>query len=403
MALTKYRLEELLDRNTEYNTQLKYSIANVRGVLNTKGIAGTKVSVDHRDLSKFIVVRPRGFIFNHRVHDKLGLGYNTSNNTYIFTNDYVSFYVKPEIIKTVLLPDYLYIWYLRPEFDRYMLYKTYGSATLFFNWDNMCELEIELPDLLTQKKYVGFVNSLVEQEHVKVLLVANENELIQYEPIVEETQDKQEAAELLDRLSNHSNRRMTETSQKYLNVKEKTISDTIIFEGDVSHAIKNILLNYRSDYLARFTGDREVEEILRLLEKNDLSNLRTFIFACQKAEDIFKIIKPNGESDIDFINTIFYSIISFSGMLKSGERVPWNSNKSLSVNLSSEKYPLFHFCYDYIMQQSLDVNEIGGDRESIEYLLDGLTDLEQYEGYDKIQRMQIHFFIENLMDVVKKL
>ena len=154
MALTKYTLGELLVRNTENNEALHYGAEDVRGVLNAKGISSTKVSVDGRDLSKFLVVRPGGFIFNHRVHDKLGLGYNTSNEVYIFTNDYVAFYVRPEIKDTILLPEYLYMWFLRSEFDRYMLFKTYGSATLFFNWDNMCELEITLPDISVQQKYV---------------------------------------------------------------------------------------------------------------------------------------------------------------------------------------------------------------------------------------------------------
>ena len=164
MALTKYTLGELLDRNTEYNEQLKYGISSVRGILNTKGIADTKVSVDERDLSKFLVVRPGGFIFNHRVHDKLGLGYNTSKDVYLFTNDYVAFYVKPNKVGKVLLPEYLYMWYLRSEFDRYMLFKTYGSATLFFNWDNMCELEIELPDVTIQQKYVDIYKAMVANQ-----------------------------------------------------------------------------------------------------------------------------------------------------------------------------------------------------------------------------------------------
>lgn len=164
MALTKYRLGELLERNAECNESLTYGATNVRGVLNTKGISSTKVSVDDRDLSKFIVVRPGGFIFNHRVHDKLGLGYNTSSDVYIFTNDYVSFYVKPDIIGKILIPDYLYIWFLRPEFDRYMLFKTYGSATLFFNWDNMCELEIELPSVAVQQKYADIYNAMVANQ-----------------------------------------------------------------------------------------------------------------------------------------------------------------------------------------------------------------------------------------------
>ena len=164
MALTKYTLGDLLDRNNETNIDLKYGVEDVRGVLNTKGISNTKVSVADRDLSKFLVVRPGEFIFNHRVHDKLGLGYNTSNDTYIFTNDYVSFYVKSELKETVLLPDYLYIWFLRPEFDRYMLFKTYGSATLFFNWDNMCELEIKLPDIGVQQKYVDIYKAMVANQ-----------------------------------------------------------------------------------------------------------------------------------------------------------------------------------------------------------------------------------------------
>ncbi len=164
MALTKYALGELLVRNSECNKQLKYGVPDVRGVLNTKGISATKVNVDDRDLGKFLVVRPGGFIFNHRVHDKLGLGYNTSNDVYIFTNDYVAFYVKTEVKEKVLLPDYLYIWYLRPEFDRYMLFKTYGSATLFFNWDNMCELEIELPDVNVQQKYVDVYKAMVANQ-----------------------------------------------------------------------------------------------------------------------------------------------------------------------------------------------------------------------------------------------
>ncbi len=164
MTLTKYRLAELLMRNTETNLRMEYSISDVRGVLNTKAISSTKVDVSGRDLRKFLVVRPGGFIFNHRVHDRLGLGYNTSNDVYIFTNDYVAFYVKPSVAKNILSPDYLYIWFLRNEFDRYMLYKTYGSATLFFSWDNMCELEITLPPLPVQQKYVEIYKAMVANQ-----------------------------------------------------------------------------------------------------------------------------------------------------------------------------------------------------------------------------------------------
>ena len=164
MALIKYTLGELLIRNTESNENSEYDATSVRGLLNSKGISNTKANIDGRDLKKFLVVRPGGFVFNHRVHDKLGLGYNTSNEVYLFTNDYVAFYIKPEIAGRVLLPDYLYMWFLRSEFDRYMLFKTYGSATLFFNWENMCELEITLPDVLVQQKYVDIYKAMIANQ-----------------------------------------------------------------------------------------------------------------------------------------------------------------------------------------------------------------------------------------------
>ena len=164
MSLIKYNLGQLLERNQEANENLVYGLANVRGVLNSKAISNTKADVSNRDLSKFLVVRPGGFVFNHRVHDKLGLGYNTSSETFIFTNDYVAFYIKPEVNGSILLPDYLYMWYLREEFDRYMLFKTYGSATLFFNWDDMCELEIELPDIAIQQKYVDVYKAMLANQ-----------------------------------------------------------------------------------------------------------------------------------------------------------------------------------------------------------------------------------------------
>lgn len=77
MPLTKYTLGELLIRNTENNEALEFGASDVRGLLNSKGISNTKANIDGRDLKKFLVVRPDGFVFNHRVHDKLGLGYNT--------------------------------------------------------------------------------------------------------------------------------------------------------------------------------------------------------------------------------------------------------------------------------------------------------------------------------------
>lgn len=164
MASNKYKLRRLLKRTDLRNTELKYTVEDVRGVLNSKGISNSsKADLSGRDLSKFLVVKPGGFVFNHRIHDKLGLGFNTTDQTFIFTNDYVAFEID-EQAKDLILPDYLYMWFCRSEFDRYVLFNSYGSATLFFNWDNMCDLEIDLPSLHIQQKYVAIYKAMLANQ-----------------------------------------------------------------------------------------------------------------------------------------------------------------------------------------------------------------------------------------------
>ena len=161
------QLGQYIEMVSRTNSDLKYGIEDVRGCSNTKQMMQTRANLIGRTYEKFIVLRPQEFVFNRRTTrngEKIGMAYNNTDREYIFTNDYVSFYVKPEVKNRILLPDYLYMWYLRPEFDRYMLFKTYGSATLFFSWDNMCELEIELPDLPTQQKYVDVYNAMVANQ-----------------------------------------------------------------------------------------------------------------------------------------------------------------------------------------------------------------------------------------------
>ncbi len=119
--------------------------------------------------------------------------------------------------------------------------KLYESIDLSGKLIIIEDLERSSIDIL---EILGYVNNLVEQDGVKVLLVANEDELIQYEPISEEIPEKQEAAERLDRLNDHKGRKYTEITKRYLAIKEKTVSDTIMFNGDYSVAIKHIMAEF---------------------------------------------------------------------------------------------------------------------------------------------------------------
>lgn len=137
------RLGDYIKQIDRWNTDLKYGLDDIRGVSNTKEMMPTKANMEGRDLSTFQVLMPGEFIFNRRTTrngERIGLGYNMDDRAYIFTEDYVSFAVKEG-----LLPTYLYLFFCRDEFDRYVRYHSWGSATEFFNWEEMCEVKIPLP------------------------------------------------------------------------------------------------------------------------------------------------------------------------------------------------------------------------------------------------------------------
>ena len=120
MSAERHRLGDLIERVERTNADGRYGVEDVRGVSNTKLIQKTKANMDGRDFTPFTILNPKEFVFNRRTTrngERLGLGFNQDKRPYIFTEDYVAFRVKDE---NALLPDYLYISFLRAEFDRYV-------------------------------------------------------------------------------------------------------------------------------------------------------------------------------------------------------------------------------------------------------------------------------------------
>ena len=74
---------------------------------------------------------------------------------------------------TKLLPEYLMLWFSRPEFDRYARYKSHGSVREIFDWDEMCRVELPVPDLKEQEKIVSTYNAITKRIQLKQKI--NEN------------------------------------------------------------------------------------------------------------------------------------------------------------------------------------------------------------------------------------
>lgn len=166
MSLHKYRLGELIELLEHTNSALHYGVDDVRGVNNLKRLMPTKADVNERDLSKFQIVKPGEFVFNHRTSrngSKFSIALNDGNTPVICTEDYVVFRIKVDS-RDALIAEWLYLYFNRSEFDRYVITNSWGSSTEFYNWEDLCDIDIELPDLPTQQKYVDVYNAMVANQ-----------------------------------------------------------------------------------------------------------------------------------------------------------------------------------------------------------------------------------------------
>lgn len=164
MALNKYSLRELLELTTETNTDMKYGPDSVRGMTITKEIIPTKANVSNTDLRKFLVVHPHEFVFNPRTHGKkIGFGYNRTDAAFLISWNNIAFRVKPEM-KSTVMDEYLFLHFNREEWDREACFRSWGSSTEVFSWDALCEMELQLPPLPIQQKYVDVYNAMLANQ-----------------------------------------------------------------------------------------------------------------------------------------------------------------------------------------------------------------------------------------------
>ena len=166
MGLNKCILGEFIELRKTINDDLTFGVDDVRGVNNLKKLMPTKADLNGRDLSKFQIVSPDEFVFNHRTSrngSKFSIAYNDGDYPIICTEDYVVFRVKEEA-KNRLLSEWLYMYFNRDEFDRYVITNSWGSSTEFFNWEDICSISINLPPLSVQQKYVDIYKAMVANQ-----------------------------------------------------------------------------------------------------------------------------------------------------------------------------------------------------------------------------------------------
>lgn len=164
MALTKYKLGKLIELSDDRNSDNKFTLEDVKGISIQKKFIETKADMEGVSLKPYILVYPDCFAYvtvTSRNGEKITIAHNRSENTFIVSSSYIVFKVKRT---DVLLSDYLFMYFNRPEFDRYARFNSWGSARESFSWEEMCDIEIELPDLPTQKKFVDVYKGMVANQ-----------------------------------------------------------------------------------------------------------------------------------------------------------------------------------------------------------------------------------------------
>lgn len=145
-------------------------IRNVEGKKeNLLGVSTQKVFIESiantvgTDFTKYKIVKKYQFTYvpdTSRRGDKIGLAMLEHIDEGLVSQAYTVFEI---IDKNELDPEYLMMWFRRPEFDRYARYKSHGSVREIFGWDEMCDVELPMPSIEKQREIVKEYNTIVNR------------------------------------------------------------------------------------------------------------------------------------------------------------------------------------------------------------------------------------------------
>ena len=162
----KLKIGEFIEMCDERNSEGIYTLKNLRGVSIEKKFIDTKADMAGVSLAPYIVVKPDFFVFvpvTSRNGEKITLAINDSKDTYIVSSAYTVFKVQDT---NKLLPEYLFMFFNRPEFDRYARFNAWGSAREVFTMDDMNDVEIPIPDISVQREIVNIHKCYIERQRI---------------------------------------------------------------------------------------------------------------------------------------------------------------------------------------------------------------------------------------------
>ena len=140
---------------------------NLLGVSVQKKFIPSIANTVGTDFTKYKVVKKGQFTYipdTSRRGDKIGIALLSEYDEGLVSNVYTVFEV---IDETLLLPEYLMLWFSRPEFDRYARFKSHGSVREVMDWEEMCKVELPVPSIDRQKAIVKAYKTITDRIELK--------------------------------------------------------------------------------------------------------------------------------------------------------------------------------------------------------------------------------------------
>lgn len=159
-------LGKYIEQSDERNSEEMYLLEDVTGISNEKSVIPTKADMKDVSLTPYKIFKPNEFCYvtvTSRNGGKISLALNNTGQAKIVSSSYVVF---RSIDKSILLPEYLFLLFNRPEFDRYTRFNSWGSARETFDWNEMCRVQIPLPPIDVQQAIVDVYHCMERAKQI---------------------------------------------------------------------------------------------------------------------------------------------------------------------------------------------------------------------------------------------
>lgn len=156
-------LGEYIQQSEERNTDLEIDF--LQGVSTAKVLINSKANTTGVNFKNYKIVRNGQFVYvadTSRRGDKIALAMNNADDC-IVSAIYTVFEVSNS---EKLLPEYLYLFFQRSEFDRYARFNSWGSARETFDWSEMCRVQLPIPSIEKQKAILTIYHTLETRKKI---------------------------------------------------------------------------------------------------------------------------------------------------------------------------------------------------------------------------------------------